>query len=95
MQASCIKVKKAASIHKNKTKDEKFDVRCQLKSIDIYLGLRKKWQSQVSKQCQLLQSYYVLVSRLLGSYFVCDEMTVNRLNTDFISGNTCLFTIFT
>ena len=27
---------------KSKTKDEKFDARCQLKSINLYLGLRKK-----------------------------------------------------
>ena len=26
----------------NKTKDEKFDARCQLKSINLYLGLREK-----------------------------------------------------
>ena len=41
----------------------KFDARCQLKSINFYLGLRKKKQSQVSIQYKLLQSYYVVVSK--------------------------------
>ena len=39
---------------------------CQLKSTNLYLGLRKKYQSQVSKQCQLFQSYYVVARRLFG-----------------------------
>ena len=57
-------IKKSQLIRKNKIKDNKFNARCQLKSINLYLGLRKKQQSQVSKQCQC-QSY-VVVSRLLG-----------------------------
>ena len=51
---------------KNRTKDEKFDARCQLNSINLYLGL--------FKQCQLLQSYYAVASRLLGGEMVGGEM---------------------
>ena len=55
---------------KNKTKYKTSDTRCQLLWKNLYLGLRKKYQSQVSKQCK----YYVVASRLLG-----DEMTVNPI----------------
>ena len=34
-------------------------------------------QSSVSKLCRLLQSYYVVASRLIGGDFVGGEMTVN------------------
>ena len=36
----------------------------------MLLGLRKKEQSQVDKQCQLLQSYYTVASRLRGGDFI-------------------------
>ena len=35
----------------------------------------------VSKQCQLLQSYYVVVSRLLGNNFFGGEVNVKYYNT--------------
>ena len=34
-------LKSRGYLEKNKTKDGKFDARCQLKSMDKYLGLRK------------------------------------------------------
>ena len=71
-------VKKWQLSQKNKTKDEKFDARCELKSINLYLGVRKKYQSQVSKQCQLLQSY-VVASRLLGG-----ETTANPRELSYL-----------
>ena len=71
MQISRIKVLKSHNFSQ-KNKDEKFDAICQLKSTNLYLGLRKKYQSQVSKQCQLFQSYYVVARRLPGG-----EMSVN------------------
>ena len=58
--------KKSQLFTKNRTKDEKFDARCQLNSINLYLGL--------FKQCQLLQSYYAVASRLLGGDLVSGEM---------------------
>ena len=35
-------IKKSQLFTENKTEDEKFDARCQLQSIELYLGLRKK-----------------------------------------------------
>ena len=35
-------IKKSQLFTKNKIKDEKFEASCQLKSINLYLGLRKK-----------------------------------------------------
>ena len=35
----------------------------------------------VSKQCQLLQSNYVVAGRLLGSNFIGGEVNVNYYNT--------------
>ena len=45
---------------------------------NLVFGLEEEVTSQVSKQCELLQSYYVMASRLLGGDFVGGEMTVNH-----------------
>ena len=68
IKISRIKVLKSRNYsQKNKTKYKTSDTRCQLLWKNLYMGLRKKYQSQVSKQCK----YYVVASRRLG-----DEMTV-------------------
>ena len=71
IRISRIEVLKSRNYSQNsKTNYETSDPRYQLLWKNLYLGVRKKYQSQVSKQCK----YYVVASRLLG-----DEMTVNPI----------------
>ena len=76
IKISRIEVLKSRNYSQNsKTNYETSDPRYQLLWKNLYLGVRKKYQSQASKQCK----YYVMASRLLGDDFIGDEMNGNPI----------------